>query len=219
MPSILTHLSMLAMACVLSGCFAPPESMVALSEPGAAYDRRLIGAWNSVDVDGDEAIYLQVLPGEAAATLKIIGVATFFDPDATEPVYWLTATAYASRIDGREYYNVRRVAGSGFDYTAEGESPGFIILDATFPDDATLDLCPMYYVGTLARDVPELRGRMVSGRFGRSGKDAEYDEYAVLELSREELVALVRDTPREELFECFPPFHKVSITNSGVWPK
>lgn len=144
MPSILTHLSTLAMAWVLSGCYAPPESMVALSEPGEGYDQRLIGVWNSVDEDGGEAIYLQILPGEQTSTLNIIGVATFFDPEAAEPVYWLTATAYASRINGHDYYNVRRVAGSGFDYTAEGERPGFIFLKAALLNDATLNLCPMY---------------------------------------------------------------------------
>jgi hypothetical protein len=182
-----------------------------------AFDQRLVGAWSSVAEDGGEAIYLQILPGEQAATLNIIGVATFFDPDAPQPVYWLTATAYASRIDGRDYYNVRRVAGSGFDYTAEGERPGFIILDATLVDDATLSLCPMY-AGDRAELIPENRRRVVDGRFGRSGKDAEYDHYAVLELSRDELVAVIRDTPREDLFECFPSFHKASITNSRVWP-
>ncbi len=211
---------LILMVLATSGCYAPPESKVGLSEPGEDYDHRLIGAWNSVDEDGREAIYLQILRGEQAASLNIIGVATFVArrQDPPQPVYWLTATAYASRIGSRVYYNVQCVAGSGFDYTAEGERPGFIILEAALLDDATLNLCPMY-AGKEAARVPEERRRVVDGRFGRSGGDAKYDQYAVLELSRDELVALVRDMPREALFICFPPFHKVSMTNAEVWPK
>ncbi len=119
----------------LAACSGPPESRVALSEPGeAAYDERLVGIWYGGKEGG---FYLHIAPRKEAATLEVIGIRVGYKDD---PVRWIGAIAHASAIDGKTYYNVRRVAGAGFAYTAEGERPGFIILRTEFSEDVSRTL-------------------------------------------------------------------------------
>ena len=111
----------------LSACAVPPELPVALSEPGeTAYDTRGVGIWYATD--GEMAHYLHIAPVKETAYLNVVGIDTSFG--GAYSVNWLRARAHASEIDGQTYYNVKRVAGAGFDYTAEGETPGFIIVRA-----------------------------------------------------------------------------------------
>ena len=223
MRNIVGCLSMWVMACVSLGCAAPPESPVALSEPGAAnYDQRLIGAWYSVDDGNSGSIYLEIRASEQATSLAMTAIATFADPSlwgTPDPVYWLKATAFASAVDGKIIYNVRRVAGAGLDYTAEGERPGIILMQAELLDDATLNLCPIQFGNLITelarRHGPKVRWRKVQGRFPRE----EYSTYWILDLSREELIEAIRDTPPKDMFKCFPPFRKVAVTNPAVWIK
>ncbi|MCH8197490.1 MAG: hypothetical protein IH904_05355 [Proteobacteria bacterium] len=121
----------------LSACSGPPESRVALSEPGeTAYDERLVGIWYSIS--RTLAIYLHISRRKETAYLDVVGFAAVYKK--ADPVRWLRARAHASEIDGETYYNVKRVAGAGFDYTAPGESPGFIIARADVSEQDTLSL-------------------------------------------------------------------------------
>ena len=115
------------LALFLAACGAPPESRVALSEPGAAaYDARLPGKWVWAEKEG--AHYLHIAPRADSALLDVLSVGVGYQEG--DPVRWLRAVAHASAIDGETYYNVKRVA--GLDYTADGEQPGYILLRIEF---------------------------------------------------------------------------------------
>lgn len=177
----------------LSACFGPPESTVALSEPGeTAYDARLLGDWYYMEGD-NEGLRLHIAPGEEDGVLDIVGV--MLDWNTSDPVRWLRATAHASEIDGRTYYNVKRHAGVGDDYSAD-EPPGFIILRAEPGDDGSLSLRFMDSAlldGLI--DEGRVKGRTAAGRY----EDTDV-EYVKLDVSRRDLVALIREFPSEKLF-------------------
>ncbi len=191
-----------ALVLSLAACGGPPESRVALSEPGAAaYDARLPGNWYFANDRG--AVYLQIAPRKEAATLEVIGIRVGYKDD--DPVRWIRAIAHASAIDGKTYYNVRRVAGAGFDYTAEGERPGFIILRTEFSEDGTLTL--WFMDEDIVRNVVK-EDRKVAGNY--KGEEVPYD---VLDISQPELVALIREVTPKKLFRCeVGPFRRLAPT-------
>ena len=176
----------------LPACEAPPESPVALSEPGeTAYDKRLVGIWYRPG--GKEgAYYIHIAPQKETASLDIVVIGAVFKAGA--PVQWLKATAHASEIDGQTYYNVKRVAGAGEDYTTPGETPGFIIVRADVTEEDTLT--PRFM-------DPEILDRLVKeGRVkGRKPKgNGLWARYLILDLSRQELIALIREIAPAKLF-------------------
>ena len=185
----------------LPACEAPPESPVALSEPGeTAYDERGVGIWYWTD--GKTAWYLHIAPQKETASLDVVAIAAAAKEN--DPVRWLKATAHASEIDGETFYNVKRVAGTGFDYTAPGESPGFIIVRADVSEEDTLTLRFMN-TGVLRRLVKE--GRVRGRKFKGNGHG--WAGYLILDLSRPELIALIREVTPEKLFKNTFPFRKV----------
>ncbi len=178
----------------LSACFGPPESTVALSEPGeTAYDARLLGDWYYIERD-NEGLRLHIAPGEEDGVLDIVGV--MLDWNTSDPVRWLRATAHASEIDGRTYYNVKRVAGVGDDYSAD-EPPGFVIMRTEIGDDGSLSLrfMDLDFMAKLV-DKGRLKGRTIEGH--SKGDDPTY---LMLDVSRRDLVALIREFPPEKLFD------------------
>ncbi len=181
----------------LPACAVPPESPVALSEPGeTAYDERLVGIWYTTD-GKKEAFYLHISPRKETALLDVVGIDTIFT--GGDSVNWLRARAHASEIDGETFYNVKRVAGTGFDYTAPGESPGFIIVRADVSEEDTLILRFMD-TGVLDRLVKEGR---VRGRVGKIKHNFKFvaERYLILDLSRPELIALIREVTPAKLFK------------------
>ena len=202
---------LLGVALPLSACGAPAESPVALSEPGeAAYDERLPGNWYYAEKDG--AFYLHIAPRDEGALLDVVGAGVGYDDD--DPVRWIKAAAHASVIGGETYYNVIRVAGAGFDYTAVGEAPGYMILRTEMSDDGGLTICFMGgpWGSKLNGLIKEGRakGHEVEGRYG-----GEEVDYFVLDHSRPELVALIREVPSETLFPCeVGPFRRLIPTVS-----
>ena len=188
----------------LLACSGPPESRVALSEPGETpYDERLVGIWYAIDKKTD-TIYLHISPRKETAYLDVVGIFAGFGE--SDPVRWIRATAHASKIDGRIYYNVQRVAGAGFDYTALGESPGFIVVraDVTGQDALSLNFMSWPDGDNLISDYP-LRDFLKKGRvIGREVEGKYKDEkvpYLMLDLSRPELVDLIREVTPERLFK------------------
>jgi len=184
----------------LAACGVPPESRVALAEPGeTAYGQRLAGIWYWTDGEGEGAWYLHISPKGETAFLDVVGIGAVFQEGdkKIEPVRWLRATAHASEIDGVTYYNVKRVAGAGFDYTAPGESPGFIVVRTEITGQDALSLRFMRWPSTgVALKDSVKKGREVEGRHG----DEEVP-YRVLDLSRPELVALIRQATPAKIFE------------------
>ncbi len=199
----------------LAACSGPPESRVALSEPGeTAYDQRLAGIWYSTK--GGEAIYLHISPRKETALLDVVGIWAVYRE--SDPVRWLRATAHASEIDGVTYYNVKRVAGAGFDYTAPGESPGFIVVraDVTGQDALSLSFMRRPSSGYALKDSVKkrrVRGREVKGRHGN-----EEVPYLVLDLSRPELVALIREATPAKIFKDVVRFHRVKPEKEKAKP-
>ncbi|MCH8197489.1 MAG: hypothetical protein IH904_05350 [Proteobacteria bacterium] len=178
----------LLLGLTLSACGGPPESRVALSEPGkTAYDERLVGIWYRTD--GKKAIYLHISRRKETAYLEVVGIFVVYNE--ADPVLWLRATAHASEIDGKTYYNVKRVVGAGFDYTAPGESPGFIIARADVPEQDTLLLRFMGWSFGESNFHKNKKTRVKGRRFEGKYKDTNVP-YRMLDLSRPELIALIR---------------------------
>jgi hypothetical protein len=181
------NLLVLFLGIALSGCVAPPESRNALSEPGEVMiDKRLAGTWHA-NIEGEGGFYLH-MTRRNVRSLRIVG--TWFDD---RDVDWIQATAHASEIDGRMYYNVKRVPAKGGDYTAEGEERGFILLRAELTAEDTLFLRSMN--GSLLKNL--IGSRRVSGR--KVSCD-DYCSYLVLDSSRAELLALIQEQTPERLF-------------------
>ena len=179
----------------LSACSWPPESRVALSEPGVtAYDQRLVGIWYWTD-GKKTAFYLHIRPRKETTYLDVVGIGAV---SKEGEVLWLRVTAHASKIDGRTYYNVQRFAGAGFDYTAPGESPGFIIVQADITDENALILRFMGWGGVFEGLIKEgrVKGREVEGKYRN-----EKLPYLMLDLSRLELIALIREVTPAKLFQ------------------
>ncbi len=206
MRTLRSRLCFPALVLSLAACGGPPESRVALSEPGAAaYDARLVGNWYRASEEG--GWHLHIPPRKETALLDVIGIG--FGYDEGDPVRWIRATAHASEIDGRTYYNVKRIADSGADYTAEEEGPGFIILRTEFSQDGTLTLWFMDndIVKTLIKEG-RAKGREVEGNY-----KGEKVSYWVLQMSRPELIALIREVTPEKLFRREEgPFHRLVPT-------
>lgn len=207
---------LLALGPAVSACslrVLPAESVTALSEPcQAAYDQRLIGAWHLAESDG---FLLQIFPGRDPCGLDVIGF-WFVEPT----VRWLRATAYASAIGGRVYYNVQRVSGAGLDFTAADAKPGFIIARAIIAEDGELLLYLLgldtergfldfadpdkgHYVFDKLIEIGRLRGRQVAAQ----GLDSPY---YILDATPNELASLFRDTPEELLFQKIGPLRRIA---------
>ncbi len=178
----------------LPACEAPPESPVALSEPGeTAYDERLVGIWYATD--GATALYLHIIaPVKETVFLYVVAISAF-----AADVQWLKAFAYASEIDGQTYYNVKRVAGGAEDYTAPGESPGFFIVRADVTEEDTLTLRFMN-TGVLKGLLKEGRARGRVVKIKHKSKIV-VKEHLILDLSRPELIALIREVTPAKLFK------------------
>ena len=173
------------------------------------YDERLVGNWYWADKEGGWYLrwYLHIAPRKETATLEVIGIGVGYKDG--DPVRWIRAIAHASEIDGETYYNVQRVAGAGFDYTAEGERPGFIILRTEISEDGTLTLWFMDndIVKTLIKEG-RAKGRKVEGDY-----KGEKVPYRVLDISWPELIALIRKVTPEKLFRCAEePLHRLIAT-------
>ncbi len=181
----------------LSACSGPPESRVALSEAGeTAYDERPVGIWYRTD--GKKAIYLHITPRKETAYLDVVGIFVVYNE--ADPVLWLRATAHASEIDSETYYNVKRVAGAGFDYTAPGESPGFIIARADVSEQDTLSLRFMGWSFGGGYFQKNKKARVKGRRFEGKYKDTNVP-YRMLDLSRPELIELIREVTPANLFK------------------
>ncbi len=194
-------------ALALGACGGPVESRVALSEPGsAAYDSGILGEWYATE--NDFTWHLSIEARQDSAVLDIVGTGLGYSDG--RPVRWLRLTGHASEIDGRLYYNVQRTAGAGDDYGASDTPPGFIITRANLVDDERLEICFLdeSWLNALIENGA-LEGREVEGDY-----DGEDVPYLLIEAPRDRLVALIRETPPGDLFDCAPdPLRRLPPTD------
>lgn len=189
------------LALALAACTGPVESWSPLQgTPEAEPDNRLTGAWYMYR--DDVMIFLYVPERTDGDPFEVLVVMA--EHGREPPASWTTAVVDATVLDGETFYNVRRFAGA--DYSAEGEHPGFTIMQTGFSDQGALTLRFMSH--RLLTDLIEsgrVRGRVLDGH----DNDTEV-EYVMLDLGREELLALIRDTPRETLFSMtFGPLYRL----------
>lgn len=206
------RLALLLVVVFLAGngsCQGPPESVLPLSEPEAAYDARLPGFWHLAEahLPDHEADVLHIRPWKDSPSLDVLGVGVGYRGEARAP-RWIRATAHATRIYGETYYNVRRVPNLGDDYTLDTQ-PGYIIVRAEVAADDTLTLrfMDLGHGGF----VEELcRKRQLSCRQVYAGEAGKAVYYLLLDVSRTALAALVRDVTPEKLFPVeVGPFRRV----------
>jgi len=194
-------------ALALGACGGPVESRVALSEPGsAAYDSGILGEWYATE--NDFTWHLSIEARQDSAVLDIVGTGLGYSDG--RPVRWLQLTGHASEIDGRLYYNVQRTVGVGDDYGASDTPPGFIITRANLVDDERLEICFL--------DESRLNALVENGALEGHEVEGDYDgeevPYLLIEASRERLVALIRETPPGDLFDCAPdPLRRLPPTD------
>ncbi len=194
-------------ALALGACGGPVESRVALSEPGsAAYDSGILGEWYATE--NDFTWHLSIEARQDSAVLDIVGTGLGYSDG--RPVRWLRLTGHASEIDGRLYYNVQRTVGVGDDYGASDTPPGFIITRANLVDDERLEICFL--------DESRLNALVENGALEGHEVEGDYDgeevPYLLIEASRERLVALIRETPPGDLFDCAPdPLRRLPPTD------
>ena len=194
-------------ALALGACGGPVESRVALSEPGsAAFDPRILGRWYATD--NEFTWHLDIEAREDGAVLDIVSAGLGYSKRRS--VRWLTLTAHASVVDGGLYYNVQRTAGAGDDYGVPDTPPGYIVTRANLVDDDSLEICFLdeSWLNALIENGA-LEGREVEGDY--HGEDVPY---LLIEAPRDRLVALIRETPPDDLFDCVPdPLRRLPSTD------
>lgn len=208
---------------LVTACMAPPEFLVPLGDPGAAeIDQRLLGTWYGVSrctefsiglfgnvdceqVGGPPALLLTLNltanPDGQDISVRATALAldlSDFDPEdqsiGAGRVLHLQATAHPTLIDGVTYYNVRRHAGVGYDYTARNRSPHFFIARLELEGEDTLNV---HVLGGLPdeNDIGFLK------RDANWPTDSELPYgYTVVDTSRARMIAMLRTTDRDLLF-------------------
>ena len=186
-------------ALALTACAAIPESQIPLSAPGHAYDERLVGDWylhigESPDKNGEQPLWVLRIQRTDAPTILSVQSFWFGGKPLSARSSVVEATAYASELDGRVYYNVQRIRNDD-DYTTS-EPPGYMLVYPEIDGDGLLSLLFLAN-DTLSRlaKADKIRTHAGGARIFTEGFG-----YTKLDLSIDELVALVRDTPHDELF-------------------
>ncbi len=122
----------------LAACDVPPEFSVPVSAPTAIQpDPRLLGDWYGET--GEVESLLRVGPSGDDGRLDVLWLFYGSDVPSSYPMI-----AHASVVDGVTYYNLRRAAGKGTDYTAVGETSGFIIVAPVLIQDNLLLVCVLH---------------------------------------------------------------------------
>ena len=181
-----------------TGCDVVPESLAPLSPPlESSHDPSIVGVWYSEMSDLPMLLHvgeredglldaLMILPASNPGEVK----------NDKEPIFWFRAVVHASAVDGVTYYNARRYAGMGADYTAPGEEPGYIIIRAEHRGGDTLALG--FMSGDRVRELAQ-KGR-IAARVLHGQLQGREHTYRMLEISSEELRELIREDPPDKLF-------------------
>lgn len=229
--ALLWRLARVLWVILVTGCMAPAEFSVPLGEPGAVkIDQRLGGTWYGIltcaQTEGDFQFCGRVGPPAALLTLNIAPdprgqnvtiMATVLALDASTlilneetghisgRVLQLRATAYPTSINGVTYYNIRRHAGVGYDYTGIGKIPHFIIGQVEVEGENTLYLRFLDPVLDLPFDIHKKRRRV------DWPTSSSYYWYDLIDAPREQLIDWLRKADRDVLFPVrIGPFHRLA---------
>jgi len=221
---------------MLSACVAPLEFTSPLADPGTErVDPLLVGTWYGVsrcendrsgpfdvgicDKTGGPPVMLTTLHLAAApdgtslavrANVQALDVSDIIK-EARDRVHGrvlqFQATAFPATLDGVAYYNIRRAAGVGYDYTGSGESPHFMLAQAELQDEDTLYL---HVMDELPPNTPPMVKRT---RGERPNVDLSY---TIVDASREQIVAMIRGADLSELFTYrIGPFRRLKRFDSN----
>ncbi len=220
MSTFLRLVAVLWAGTLMTACVAPTEFTSPLADPGTVeIDRRLLGTWYGVShcdskgnpdfhhcarIGGQPAMLTALnIKAEAGdrevtvrATVLALDVTNFHEEwqrESAGRVLQIQATAHPASIDGVTYYNIRRHAGVGYDYTGTGESPHFIIAQVELQGQDTLYLRVLHDW---------------SSSFDAEGSTRRVDwpipdggfSYFLVNAPREQLIARLHATDRDELF-------------------
>ena len=177
---------------ILSACV--PESVHPLSDPAQAkVDVRLVGLW-SARKDNEDA-FLHFIPRSDGWT-EIVMVSYRNGREAGD---WSIFRMFPSRIDGRDYMNVRFIA-----ETAErAESKRFVLARYHLSRDDVLSIWSM--------SGPAGRSAIEAGLEGSIRKSAFGDDI-LIEAKSEDLAEFLRGSDIEELFDnMVGPFRRIGF--------
>jgi len=189
----------------LSACTGPTQFTSSLSDPGSTrVDARLPGVWYAPGKAGATG-GSSAFPASLAAVVSVerLGDArlrvVIHDSD-----HLPAATVHASEIDGETYYNATPDPGSfSARYPQATEPPHFLIFQIEFLSDDE-----MYVWMRRDHERDALKGRRVQCC-------EDKDNYYLVEESREELVARIRDRPERRFFnERLGPFLRVATPSA-----
>lgn len=199
-PRFVRAVGVIAMAVMLSAgsCVGPAElASGAPEEFWAKANEDLAGNWISVDDDD----YLNVVLTFGPAEEGTLGVVWTY---MGLPGHCFTIIARPFEVDGVRYYDSTWFVPKNEDegimscerYTPEGEEPGHVIVKATIDAAGHLYL-RFLRNGTLLRfqELGQLDARVIE-----TDEEKLVDEYLLVKISSEAVVALLRGTPEEGLF-------------------
>ena len=180
------------LALILSACL--PESVHPLSDPAQAkVDARLVGLW-SARMD-DEDAFLHFIPGSDGWT-EIVMVSYRNGREAGE---WSAFRMFPSRIDGRDYMNVRVVA----EAAERSESKLFVLARYHLSQDGALTIWSMSGLAGRSAIKAGLEGSVRKSAFG---------DDILIEAKSAELVEFLRRSDIEELFDnMIGPFRRIEF--------
>jgi hypothetical protein len=195
----------LLLGLALTACNPLPRVTTPLSAPDPTlFDKRMSGTWfSSVDYlqqaiasDGWRSGYdlFQLAPSRDVPSFDIGALAVW--RAGSRSVTSVNGTAFASRIDGETYYNVH-LAGEAND--------SFLIVGVRMAGDSTVFL--EFMDPSLVKKLADQHRINI-----RSDHDGAYQsELPVIDASREELIALIREIGPDTLFsEIRGPFYRVA---------
>jgi hypothetical protein len=179
----------------LAACSLPSESRVALTEPKqSGYPPGLLGHWHLSSLEGDGSFHLFIAPGGEASTLTV----DLLQHRKNERITLNRFTAFASRLDGLLYFNVRRLAYVADDYSKE-VLPGYIIVRADLLEGNEV-LKLKFMMNDAVADYFAAEGLHGYLRKIETTLDSPY---LLMDVTREELILMIEDMPEDLLFsEC-----------------
>lgn len=228
-----TAAALLALA-LLAACSAPMEFTSPLGEPGSVeIDTRLVGTWYGISrcrhvgegspcahAGGRPALLtiLHIALAPEGKELQVHASALSLDlgdfkgleraPFAGRALQ-LEASAHPASVDGRTYYNLRRRAGVGYDYTPPGEQPHYLIAELELGSDESLSVRLLLPMGDLR----------MAGSVRQARAPANDPSYRIATASSEQLMDMLRSSNRDAMFPwTYGPFRRVTagFTPAGL---
>jgi hypothetical protein len=199
-------------ALLLGGCAAPTEfSNPLTSTEDLKADESIIGNWY-VAKEG-EVTMIHIARDIESGNLDIVASEYWSSGPEGFRLGWLRAMGQLVTLNDATYLSLRRIAGEGFDYTAEGQTPGYIIVkvlvDAEQPD--YLRFAFAAYCGyETGKDIT------VSILTGVCPEGQVYGDpnYEFVELSAEDLRHMIAEGKGAVRFNCPLVFRRLEH-----WPK